>query len=254
MFKLNLKIALRNLWRNKTASIINVIGLAVGLSACLLLLLYVNYEMNFDRHFKDADKIYQVMTNFQDASGKVTRTGYSPGNGIAMAIRAKIPEVDVITRIGGGDESLIANQEKVFKKTDLFADPEILKVFNYEFVTGNPVTALDAPNSIVLTAKTANLLFGTTDVLNKTVRYKNTNDLKVTGVIKDLPGNTSLRFDYLMPWSFFQSINAYVKNPGWGDFSFLAMARVNNPASIDAINAKVKKLFNENYKEQTINY
>ncbi|RAJ27286.1 ABC transporter permease [Pedobacter cryoconitis] len=250
MFRLNLKIALRNLWRNKTSSVINIIGLAIGLSACLLLLLYVNYERDFDRHFKDADKIYQVMTNFQDASGKITSTGFSPGNGIAMAIKAKIPEVDVITRIGGGDRSPIANAQKVFNRVDLFADPDILKVFNYEFIAGNPNTALNTPNSIVLTQETAILLFGTTDVLNKTVRYKNANNLKVTGVIKNLPANTSLRFDYLMPWSFFESINSYVKNPGWGDFSFLAMARVNNPATIDAINAKVKKLFNENYTAQ----
>jgi putative ABC transport system permease protein len=250
MFKLNLKIALRNLWRNKTSSVINIVGLAAGLSACLLLLLYVNYEMNFDRHFKDADKIYQVMTNFQDATGKITSTGYSPGNGIAMAIKTKIPEVNAITRIGGGDQSLIANRQKVFKKTDLFADPDILKVFHYGFIAGNPSSALNTPNSVILTAETAKLLFGTTDVLNKTVRYQNAKDLKVTGVIKDLPANTSLRFDYLMPWSFFESINDYVKNPGWGDFSFLAMARVDDRANIDLINSKVKKLFNENYTEQ----
>jgi putative ABC transport system permease protein len=250
MFKLNLKIALRNLWRNKTSSVINIVGLAAGLSACLLLLLYVNYEMNFDRHFKDADKIYQVMTNFQDATGKITSTGYSPGNGIAMAIKTKIPEVNAITRIGGGDQSLIANRQKVFKKTDLFADPDILKVFHYEFIAGNPSSALNTPNSVILTAETAKLLFGSTDVLNKTVRYQNAKDLKVTGVIKDLPANTSLRFDYLMPWSFFESINDYVKNPGWGDFSFLAMARVDDRANIDLINSKVKKLFNENYTEQ----
>jgi len=250
MFRLNLKIALRNLWRNKTSSVINIVGLAAGLSACLLLLLYVNYELNFDRSFKDADKIYQVMTNFQDASGKITSTGGSPGDGIAMTIRSKIPEVDAITRIGGGDESLIANKQNVFKKKDLFADPEILKVFNYEFIAGDPTSALSMPNSVILTAQTAKLLFGTTDVLNKTVRYKNAKDLNVTGVIRDLPTNTSLRFDYLMPWSFFESINDYLKNPGWGNFNFLAMAKVNNPANIDLINSKVKKLFNENYTAQ----
>lgn len=250
MFRLNLKIALRNLWRNKTSSAINIIGLAVGLSACLLLLLYVNYEMNFDRHFKDSDKIYQVMTNFQDANGKITSTGGVPGNGIAMAIKSKIPEVDLITRIGGGDQSLIANKEKIFKKVELFADPEILKVFNYEFITGDPATALNTPNAVVLTAETAKLLFGSTNVLNRTVRYNHKRDLKVTGVIKDLPVNTSLRFDYLMPWSFYASINDYVKNPGWGNFSFLAIAKVNNPANIDLINSKVKKLFNENYTAQ----
>jgi putative ABC transport system permease protein len=250
MFSLNLKIALRNLWRNKISSVINIVGLAVGLSACLLLLLYVNYEMNFDRHFKDADKIYQVMTNFQDASGKITSTSGVPGNGIAMAIKSKIPEVDAITRIGGGDNSLIASGQRSFKKTDLFGDPEILKVFNYDFIVGNPVTALNTPNSIVLTANMAKLLFGTTDVLNKTVRYKDAFNLKVTGVMNDLPSNTTLRFDYLMPWSFFASINPDVKNPGWGNFSFLAIARVNKPVLIKQINAKVEKLFNENYKEQ----
>jgi hypothetical protein len=207
MFKLNLKIALRNLWRNKTSSVINIIGLAVGLSACLLLLLYVNYEMKFDRQFKDADKIYQVMTNFQDASGKITSTGTSPGNGIAMAIRNKIPEVDIITRIAGGNETLIANKENGFRKVDLFADPEILKIFNYEFIAGNPNVALNTPNAVILSESTAKLLFGTTDVLNKTVKYANNTDLKVTGVIKDQPANTSLRFDYLMPWSFYENLD-----------------------------------------------
>lgn len=250
MFRLNLKIALRNLWRNKTSSVINITGLAVGLCACMLLLQYVNYEMNFDRHFKDADKIYQVMTNFQDASGKVTRTGTSPGNGIAMAIKSKIPEVDAITRIAGGNESLIANKESGFKKVDLFADPEILKIFNYEFIAGNPDVALNTPDAVVLTEGTAKLLFGTTDVLNKTVKYANTIDLKVTGVIKDHPANTSIRFDYLMPWSFYQSIENEARNPGWGNFSFLAIAKVNDKAKLDLINSKVKKLFNENYTEE----
>jgi len=250
MFRLNLKIALRNLWRNKTSSVINIVGLAVGLSACLLLLLYVNYELNFDRHFKNSEKVYQVMTNFQDAAGKITSTGGIPGNGIAMAIKTKIPEVDEVTRISGNDESLIANQEKVFKRRDLFGDPEILKIFNYEFITGNPATALNAPDAVILTESTAKLLFGSTDVLNKTVRYQNRNDLKVTGVIKDLPTNISFRFDYLMSWSFFESINDYVKNMNWGDFNFPVMVKVNDPANIDLINSKVKKLFNENYTAQ----
>lgn len=250
MIILNLKIALRSLWKNKTSSVINIAGLAVGLSACLLLLLYVNYEWNFDRQYKDADKIYQVMTNFQDASGKITSTGKSPGNGIALAIRNKIPEVDAVTRIAGGNESLIANRQNGFKKTDLFADPEILKIFNYEFITGNPDIALNAPNAVVLTEETAMLLFGTTDVLDKTVKYADKTDLKVTGVIKNLPTNTLLGFDYLMPWSFYQTIDDEARNPGWGNFSFLAIAKVNNGAKLDLINSKVKKLFNENYTEQ----
>ena len=166
MFKLNLKIALRNLWRNKTSSVINITGLAIGLASCLLLLLYVNYEWNFDRHFKDADKVYQVMINFQDASGKVTSTYGAPGNGIHNAIRDRIPEVDVVARLAGGGETLLANGRTSFKKVALYADPEILKIFPYEFIAGNPATALDVPNYVVSTEQTAKLLFGGVNVLN----------------------------------------------------------------------------------------
>ncbi|WP_448634619.1 FtsX-like permease family protein [Pedobacter panaciterrae] len=94
------------------------------------------------------------------------------------------------------------------------------------------------------------MLFGTTDVLDKTVKYANNTDMRVTGVIKDQPANTSLRFDYLMPWSFYENIDGEARNPGWGNFSFLAIAKVNNGAKLDLINSKVKKLFNETYTDQ----
>ncbi|SHE67175.1 ABC transporter permease [Pedobacter caeni] len=245
MFRLNLKIALRNILRNKTSSVINIIGLAIGLASCLLLLLYVNYEWNFDKGFKDADKVYQVMTNYQDASGKITGTGGSPGNGIAGEIRKRVPEVDAVTRIAGGGETLIANGRTGFKRVEIFADPEILKIYNYEFIAGNPATALDVPNSVVVTEQTAKLLFGGVNVLNKSIKYKNERDLTITGVIKDFPGNTSIKFDYVMPWSFFEMINERAKNWNWGSFSWLAMVKVNDPSKVDLINSKIKGIFNE---------
>lgn len=86
MFKLNLKIALRNLWKNKTSSFINISGLAIGLAACLLLLLYVSYEWNYDKHGKNAAHIYQVMTNFRDLNGNIDRTSWSSGNTIGPVL------------------------------------------------------------------------------------------------------------------------------------------------------------------------
>lgn len=245
MFKLNLKIALRNIWRNKTSSVINIIGLAIGLASCLLLLLYVNYEWNFDRGFKDADKVYQVMINFQDASGKITSTGGAPGNGIDGEIRKRVPEVDAVTRIGGGGEALIANGRTSFKRVEIFADPEILKIYNYEFIAGNPATALDVPNSVVITEQTAKLLFGGINVLNKSIKYKNEKNLTITGVIKDFPGNTSIKFDCVLPWSFYEQINENAKNWNWGSFSWLVMVKVNDPSKVDLINNKIKSIFNE---------
>jgi len=245
MFRLNLKIALRNLWRNKTSSVINIIGLAIGLASCLLLLLYVNYEWNYNKQFKDADKVYQVLINFQDASGKITNTGGQPGNVIHAAIRERAPEIDAVARITGGGKTLIANGRTSFKKMALFADPEILKIFNFEFIAGNPATALDAPNSVVITEQTAKVLFGGVNVLNKSIKYDNDRDLTITGVIKDFPANTSIKFDYVLPWSFLESINGNVKIWNWSDFSWPVMVKVNDPSKVDLINSKIKSLFNE---------
>lgn len=249
MFRLNLKIALRNLWRNKTSSVINITGLAIGLSSCLLLLLYVNYEWNFDRGFKDADKIYQVLINFQDASGKVTSTYGAPGNGIHHAIRNRIPEVDAVARLAGGGQTLIANDRTSFKKTVLFADPEILKIFNYEFIAGNPATALDVPNSVIITEQTAKLLFGGINVLNKSIKYENERDLTITGVVKDFPVNNSIKSDYVLPWSFLELINENVKSWDWGSFSWQVMVKVNDLSKVDLINSKLKGLFNERSRD-----
>jgi len=249
MFRLNLKIALRNLWRNKTSSVINIIGLAIGLASCLLLLLYVNYEWNYDRQFKDAGKIYQVMINFQDASGKVTSTYEAPGNGIHNAIRDRIPEVDMVARVAGGGETLLTNGRTSFKKVALFADPEILKIFNYEFIAGNPATALDVPNSVVITEQTAKLLFGGVNVLNKSIKYENERNLTITGVIKEFPANTSVKSDYVLPWSFLEQINENVRNQDWGSFSWAVMVKVNDLTKVDLINSKIKGLFNERSRD-----
>ena len=248
MFRLNFKIALRNLWRNKTSSIINVVGLAIGLASCLMLLLYVNYEWSFDKQFKGSPQVYQVMTNVYDGAGKITGTGDATGNTISEAIKTKIPEVVATSRIGYGGQSLIANGENSFKKDAKFADPDILKIYSYEFINGDPKTALNQPGSIILTAQTAKLLFGTTDVLNQMVKYDNKSSLKVTGVIKDLPINSSNRFDFLLPWSYYETLFSWAKEPSWTNFNWQTLVKVNENADLEQINSKIKGLFNENTK------
>lgn len=213
MFKMNLKIAWRSLWMHKTSSIINVTGLAIGLASCLMLMLYVAYEWNFDKQFQGSEQVYQVMTNFEDAAGKISGTNELTGNGLAQVIREEIPEVTEVARLGYGGQSLIANGENSFKREAKFADPGILKIYNYEFIAGNPATALKTPNSVVLTEEMARVLFPDGDALNKVVRYNAANDLKVTGIIKDLPPNRSNTFDFLMPWSFYETLFDWVKQP-----------------------------------------
>ena len=139
-------------------------------------------------------------------------------------------------------KSLIANGQNSFKKDSKFAEPSILKMYDYEFISGDAKTALSNPLSVVLTESTAKTLFGTADVLNKSVRYQDKENLTITGVIKDLPENSSNRFDFLMPWSFYEILDPSVKDLNWNNYSFVTMVMLNPDANIDLVNRKVEAL------------
>ncbi|CAM4235709.1 ABC-type transport system, involved in lipoprotein release, permease component [Pedobacter westerhofensis] len=255
MFKLNLTIALRNLWKNKVSSFINVIGLAIGLAACLMLLIYVFYEWNFDKQSKNADSIYTALTNVRDNSGKIMVTFEGTTTAFAPALKEEIPEVKYISRLNyGSDRNLIANGQNSFKKLAKFADPDFLKMYDYQFIYGDPGTAMSDPNSIILTEGTAQTLFGSKDVLNKTIRFRDQFDLKITGVIKDPPANSSNQFDYLIPWSFYQTIDADAKDINWTNYSINALVSLNPGANVDVVNTKIaallKKHDNQKYPAQ----
>jgi putative ABC transport system permease protein len=241
MFKLNFKIALRNIWKNKTSSLINISGLAIGLAACLLLLLYVAYEWNFDRQTKDPDQTYKVLINNVDANKKITNTWQSSTNAIAPLFKTEYPEVEAATRIDGAGMKLIANGRNSLKRQACYADPDILSIFNYTFSAGDPKSAMEAPNSVIITESTAKDLFGTTDVLNKSVHFDDKVDLNITGVIKDLPKNTSVLFDFLMPWSLNEALNNWIKEPSWGNFNYNTIIRMAPGTDINKFNLSIKE-------------
>ncbi|MEE1944817.1 ABC transporter permease [Pedobacter sp. KR3-3] len=246
MFRLNLKIALRNLWKNKTASFINVVGLAIGLAACLMLLLYVTYEWNFDKQSKNAADVYTTMTNIAGEGGTISGTFEGSTTAFGPAIKQDVPEVKYMTRLDYGRKSLIANGTNSFKRNSKFAEPDFFHMYDFEFINGNPNTALNNPNSVVLTETTANILFGTTDVLNKTVRFQDKIDLNVTAVIKDQPDNSSNKFDYLMPWSLLGSIDPGAKELNWENYSYVTLVMLKPNANLDLVNKKIKEVIKRN--------
>lgn len=246
MFRLNLKIALRNLWKNKTASFINVVGLAIGLAACLTLLLYVTYEWNFDKQSKNAADVYTTMTNIAGEGGTISGTFEGSTTAFGPAIKQDVPEVKYMTRLDYGRKNLIANGANSFKRNSKFAEPDIFYMYDFEFINGNPKTALNNPNSVVLTETTANILFGTTDVLNKTVRFQDKIDLKVTAVIKDQPDNSSNKFDYLMPWALLGSIDQGAKDLSWENYSYVTLVMLKSNADLDLVNGKIKEVIKKN--------
>jgi putative ABC transport system permease protein len=155
-----------------------------------------------------------------------------------------------------GGNNLIANGQNAFKRQSKFAEPDILKMYDYEFIQGNASTALSNPNSVILTASTAKILFGTTDVLNKTVRFKDRFDLNVTGVIKDQPDNSSNKFDYLMPWALYGTIDESAKSLNWTNYSYVTLVMLRTGANLDLVNQKIyqilKKNNNDNYQSQIL--
>lgn len=251
MFRLNLKIALRNLWKNKVSSFINVIGLAIGLTACLMLLVYVSYEWNFDKQSKNSSSVYEVMTHITDDFGKDIFTFDGTTTAFAPLIRQGVPEVKYIAKMNYGEKNLIANGTNSFKKLAKFAEPDLLKMYDYHFIYGDENTALENPRSVILTETMAKTLFGTTDALNKSVRFQDHTDLKVTGVIKDLPDNSSNKFDYLMPWSFLETISEDAKSLNWGNYSYVTLIRLHPEANAAIVNKKIDALVRASNKSKT---
>ncbi|MBO9675827.1 MAG: ABC transporter permease [Sphingobacteriaceae bacterium] len=246
MFRLNLKIALRNLWKNKVSSFINVIGLAIGLAACLTLLLYVTYEWYFDKQAKNSADVYTTMTNIPGDNGKISGTFEGSTTAFGPAIKQGLPELRYMARMDYGGKNLIANGQNAFKRQSKFAEPDILKMYDYDFIQGNASTALNQPNSVIVTESTAKVLFGTTDVLNKIVRFKDQIDLNITGVIKDQPDNSSNKFDYLMPWSLYESIDRGAKDLNWSNYSFITLVMLKSGVDLNLVNQKINQIEKKN--------
>jgi putative ABC transport system permease protein len=198
MIKNYFKIALRNLRRNKTFSSINLLGLALGLAVFILIMLWVQYEMNYDGFHKDKERIAAVMTNLKFENGE-TQTFPAVPVLLAGALQKDIPSVEYAASASWGDQRQFAYGEKKFAEYGLHVSPEFLKIFSFPLLKGSATTALTEPHTVLLTEKLARKYFGTDDPIGKTITIEQNTPYKVTGVLKDVPDNATLSFDFLMP-------------------------------------------------------
>lgn len=250
MFKLNFKIALRNLLKHRMGSLINIIGLAVGLAASLMLMLYIVYEWNYDRQFKNAEGIYKLMVNFHENKAITASVEQIP-DAVAGALKQEMPEVEHIARMVWPGNRIVANGQNVLKIRGRYVDPELLKIFNYEYISGNE-EALNEPNSIMLTETAAIKLFGNTNVLNKNVKFENQVDLKVTAVVKDPPANVTFGFECLNSWSLFQQLNDWARTPQWSNYSFTTLLTLKAGTDPEKFNQKIKEFITKHAKNDNI--
>ena len=240
MFKLNLKIALRNLWKNKGFTLINIGGLAIGLACCLMLMLYVNYEWSYDKQFKNIDKIYITGLNLK-FNGKLATTMALP-NKLSKAAMEELPGFKRSARASNENNvKLYSHGRDNFKLTSLFVDPDFIKIFDYHFIYGDANSALNEPGFLIINETTAKKLFGNQNPIGQRITYDGRKELKVSAVIEDLPKNQSMQFDVLHPWSFLDQLNPDDKNNGWGAITCFTYFELKDNVSMEATNALLQK-------------
>ncbi|MFA6085220.1 ABC transporter permease [Mucilaginibacter sp.] len=248
MFKNYLKIAWRNITKHKGFSFINAGGLALGMASCLLLLLYVNYHLSFDKQFKNADNVYLVENN-QQGDGKIFTFLSTPGQ-MAATIQAQVPGVERAIRISNyAAGGLISYKNNSFKKVGLFSDDGYFKVFPYKFIKGNPATAIAQPNSIVITQSLAKTLFGNENPINKIVKRNDKTELMVTGVVEDPAPNRSFQFDYVMPWKIFENELEWIKTATWSSNFCQTAILLKDPKYFKHADGLVRKMINSHQSE-----
>jgi putative ABC transport system permease protein len=239
MFKLNLKIALRNLWKNKGFTLINIGGLAIGLACCLMLMLYVYYEWSYDKEIKNGENVYVGKLNLM-FNGKLATTSAVPYK-YAAAIKEEIPAIKRVARMSFEHANkLFSYKENNFKINAHFVDPDMIKIIKYDFINGSASHALDDPNSIIITKTTAEKLFGKENPVGKQIKWDRSKILTVTGVIADLPKNQSIQFEALQSWKMLEQLNPDIKNAGWGSIDCTTIVELKDNKQLEATNALLK--------------
>jgi putative ABC transport system permease protein len=192
MFKNYLKITFRNIVRHRGFSIINIFGLAMGMACTILILLWVRDEVSFDRFHEKKENIYRVIVEGKNSSEKGSLT---PGL-LAPFVKEEVPEVINAVRIRQRPRMVVRQGQNAFYEDRKFrADPSIFEIFSFPFIKGNPGTA---SSGIVITEKIARKYFGDENPIGKTLNINNWYDIEVTGVIKDIPHNSHLQFDFIV--------------------------------------------------------
>jgi len=249
MFFINLKIALRNLKKNKGFSLMNIGGLAIGMACCLLLLLYVSYEWGYDKQFKNIDRIFISRVNI-NINGKLATTLATPDR-LAETALASLPGVEQASRmdLGRNDNKLFSHNQENYKLKAPFVDPSFLQIFEHKFIYGDALTALNTPNSVLITASTALKLFGHQNPIGKSIKYDNKKLLKVTAVIEDLPKNQSFQYDALLSWAFFLQEHPESKNNSWGSITCATLIKLKDKNQFTAVDAGLRKMIKANEKD-----
>ena len=254
MIRHNLRMSWRLLFKNKGYSLINIGGLALGMAIAMLITLWVRDEWSYDQFHEDLDQIYQVKRHVH--SGNEIQTSEFVTWNIAGELKAKYPEVEEVAIATFPQELIINTEDQSFREEGLFATPGFLKLFSWKLIEGKTSELLQDPGSIVISASLAARYFGAGwrqqgraigEVIP--VRHRNAEfpALTVQGVFEDIPEQSSLQFDFLLPMKFFEQRNDWIYN--WNNSGFQIFTRLRSGTDIATTNQKIKDMQNEHIED-----
>lgn len=251
MLRNYITIAIRNLTKNSVYSFINIIGLAVGITCSLLIFLWVRDEVSYDRFHENHDRLYQVYMNqeFSDGIGSQQALPYPLKN----VLKEKSSNIKRVCIANWGEGNLLTVGENRLEKEGLSVGEDFLRMFSFNIIKGDAENPLKDPTGIILTESTAKDLFGEQDPINQLVKIDNNREQKVVAIIKDVPSQSTFEFDYLLPFSFYEETQSWVKSSqdSWENNSFRIFVELNNAEALEATNQDIASIIKENNKDAT---
>ena len=232
----HIKIAIRNLIRSKGYSVINILGLAIGMAVCMLILIWARYEFGYDKFHKNINEVYWVCTWYH--LGKLVDAAIGSPPAVGPALKTDYPEVvntSRYMRTGG----LMKYGDKVFREQVKMVDPGFLQIFSFPLIKGNSNTALNDPHSVILTKKAAEKYFGDENPIGKILTFENEFNLTITGVAENIPANSTIYFDFLVPVELARERYGKTYIETWYNCSFYTFAQIQKGANVEQINNKI---------------
>lgn len=242
MFRNYLKIALRSILRHKAYSIINISGLAIGMASSILILLWVQHELSYDKWHKHAGQLYRINSAAGDFKTAVSSAGMTEG------FQSVMPAIMNTVRMVGPRNALFSVGDRKFEEKKVFyADSTFLEVFSYPLVKGDARTALQRPDGILITEEMAAKYFGKEDPIGKVLRKSNNSNVVVTGVLANIPSNSHLQFDFIIPASSPELRRDITVNP-WNNFIFYSYIQLDEhfaatPSAIVGLEHQMNEVF-----------
>jgi putative ABC transport system permease protein len=255
MLRNYLLVTFRSLRKNGFYSFINISGLAIGITCSILIILWVADETSFDKFHPKADRLYQVWVNAH-FDGRINSWTSVPLPTYEEMKNADANIAHALVTDWGGDHLLASSEDKRMNKRGFNVSEEFLEMFQFPLIAGNAELILDDPANIVITESTAKALFGNENAMDKIIRVDDQHDLKVAGILKDIPTNSSFQFDFLLPWKHHYKVNDWVKRntTNWGNYSFQIFVELNDPAKKAGVENSIRNMLEKHGEDKEMKH